>query len=1117
LSIRVALHHTSRYTYDRLVSPSPHVVRLRPAPHCRTPIVAYSLRVQPETHFLNWQQDPFGNYEARIVFQNPTTELVFEVDLVAELTVINPFDFFLEKDAEHFPFVYAPALKRDLEPYLRTAAYGPRFAAFVEGAKSREAVTGRRMVDVLVALNRHVQKSLRYDIRMEPGVFAPEETLERGHGSCRDFAWLLVQMLRNLGLAARFVSGYSIQLRADEKPLQGPAGVERDSTDLHAWAEVFLPGAGWVGLDATSGLMAGEGHIPLACTPDPENAAPITGSFGWAKKSEGDKVDEKFAFSMGVERLYETPRVTSPYTDEAWNEIVALGRGVDASLAAGDVRLTMGGEPTFVADGDREAAEWNIDALGPTKRRYATDLLRRLYSRFAPHGLLHEGQGKWYPGEPLPRWALSCYFRKDGLPIWHDPERFAGPGPGTDTPEDAAAFIADLARELGVDPACALPAYEDAWHYLWRERKLPVNVDPHDSKLEDPTERARLARVFENGLATVVGSTLPLKRGWTDPSPNAKRIWQTGRWFVRPERLYLIPGDSPMGFRLPLDSLPWTVPGDRDPIQPPDPFAPRPPLPPPRERATPRLRPLEPDHPLDTEPKPPKPFESAAGVIRGALCVEPREGVLHVFLPPVETVEDYLDLCAAIEFTAERLGKRVRIEGYHPPSDPRLVKMQVTPDPGVIEVNVHPAGSWDEMVWNTTILYQEARNTELRADKFMLDGRHCGTGGGNHIVLGGATPEDSPILRRPDLLRSLLGYWLNHPSLSYLFSGMFVGPTSQAPRVDEARNDSLYELDLAFRQLEASTRGGGATAPWLVDRLFRNLLIDVTGNTHRTEFCIDKLYSPDSATGRQGLVELRSFEMPPHERMSLTQQLLVRALVARFWQTPYRARPVSWETELHDRFMLPTFVHVDFEDVLDELRESGFRFDPRWFEPHYEFRFPLLGSIEARGGLALELRQAIEPWHVLGEESSGGGTSRYVDSSVERVELKVTGMVDGRHVVTCNGRAVPLRPTGTRGERVAGVRYRAWRPPSALHPTIGIHTPLVFDVIDTWNERAIAGFRYHASHPGGRSNETFPRNGYEAQSRRAARFYAFGHTPGRHTAPAMEYNPEFPFTLDLRR
>jgi uncharacterized protein (DUF2126 family)/transglutaminase-like putative cysteine protease len=1119
LSIRVALHHTTRYLYDRPVTPSPHVVRLRPAPHCRTPIIAYSLKVTPKDHFLNWQQDPFGNYEARLVFQKEATELAFEVDLVADMTVINPFDFFLEEDAEHYPFAYSAALRRDLEPYLRAPAFGPKFAKFVEGARAL-AGKGRRCVDVLVDLNQHVMKSLRYDIRMEPGVFLPEETLVRGHGSCRDFAWLLVQTLRQLGLAGRFVSGYSIQLKADEKPLRGPSGVERDATDLHAWAEVFLPGAGWVGLDATSGLMAGEGHIPLACTPDPETAAAITGSFSWTKLKEDDKVEEKFGFSMSVQRMYESPRVTAPYTEEAWSEILALGRTVDASLVAGDVRLTMGGEPTFIADSDREAPEWSVDAMGPTKRRFATDLMRRLYGRFAPHGLLHEGQGKWYPGEPLPRWALSCFFRKDGLPMWHNADLFAKAGPGPDTAEDAAAFVAALARELGVEPQLAFPAYENAWHYLLQERKLPINVDPHDSKLEDPVERARLARVFEQGLASIVGYALPLRRAWVD----GQRGWQSGRWLVRPERLYLLPGDSPMGYRLPLDSLPWAVPGDKDVLYPPDPFAPHDALPAPRdgtrERAAPRMRPPGPSDALDAEPSAPKPLESAPGIVRSALCVEARDGVIHVFLPPTETAEDFLELTASVEATAEQLHKRVRLEGYMPPNDPRLVRLQVTPDPGVIEVNIHPAGSWDELVWNTTVLYQEAKNTELRADKFMLDGRHTGTGGGNHIVLGGATANDSPMLRRPDLLRSLVGYWLNHPSLSYLFSGMFVGPTSQSPRVDEARDDSIYELDIAFRQLEANSansRGGGPTPPWLVDRMFRNLLIDVTGNTHRAEFCIDKLYSPDSATGRLGLVELRSFEMPPHERMSLTQQLLVRALVARFWQTPYREKEVRWGTELHDRFLLPAFVRTDFEDVLDDLKESGFRFDPRWFDPHHEFRFPLLGSIEARGGVVLELRQAIEPWHVLGEETTLAGTARYVDSSVERVEVKVKGMVDGRHVIACNGRFVPLRPTGTRGERVAGVRYRAWRPPSALHPSIGIHTPLVFDVIDSWNERAIAGCTYHAAHPGGRAVDTFPQNSFEAESRRTARFYSFGHTPGRHPIPPSAYNPEFPFTLDLRR
>jgi uncharacterized protein (DUF2126 family)/transglutaminase-like putative cysteine protease len=1156
LSIRVALHHETRYTYDRPVSPSPHVVRLRPAPHCRTPIVAYGLRVEPRTHFLNWQQDPFGNYEARLVFLKPTTELLFEVDLVAEMTVINPFEFFLEKDAEHFPFAYAPSLRKDLAPYLQSIAAGGRFADFVERAKGQLARSGRRVIDVLVDVNQQVQRTVRYDIRMEPGVFSPEESLERGHGSCRDFAWLLVQTLRHLGLAARFVSGYSIQLKADERPLSGPAGVELDSVDLHAWAEVFLPGAGWVGLDATSGLFVGEGHIPLACTPDPDTAAPITGSYAWAKREEKDHVEEKFSFAMSVRRIVESPRVTLPYSDQAWASIESLGHVVDRALVAGDVRLTVGGEPTFVAADDPDAVEWNFDALGPTKLRYARDLLRRLHERYAPQGLLHEGQGKWYPGEPLPRWALSCYFRKDGLPIWRNRDLFARDETGSETSAEASTFVKALCDELGLDPALAMPGYEDAWYYLWRERRLPVNTDPHESKLDDENERARLARIFEQGLAAIVGYALPLRSVSTEGGAK----WQSGRWFLRSERLYLMPGDSPMGLRLPLDSLPWASEEDRPGLDLPDPFAPREPLPKTTAERAPSLprwypRPggtsgAEAGGPRQGERAgerggerageragerkgegaggpdagrremdevAPGRFQSAAGTVRTALCVEARGGVLHVFMPPVTMVEHYLELCARIEATAERLGKAIRIEGYHPPPDPRLTRFQITPDPGVIEVNVHPVASWEEAVKNTSILYDEARSAHLRAEKFMLDGRHTGTGGGNHVVLGGPTAPDSPILRRPDLLRSLVGYWLNHPSLSYLFSGLFVGPTSQAPRVDEARNDSLYELGIAFGLVDRSDAKSGAIRPWLVDRQFRNLFIDVTGNTHRTEFCIDKLFSPDQAAGRQGLLELRAFEMPPHGRMSLLQQLLVKALVASFWQTPYQRTPIDWGTELHDRFMLPHFVREDFDEVLEDVARAGFSFDSAWFAPHHEFRFPRLGSIEARGGIVVELRQAVEPWHVLGEEVVAGATSRYVDSSVERLEVKVRGMVDGRHVVACNGRRVPLHPTGTNGEMVAGVRYRAWQPPSALHPTIPVHAPLVFDVIDSWNDRAIAGCRYHVAHPGGLSFATFPRNSFEAESRRASRFQPFGHTPGPQKPPPLEPNPRFPFTLDLRR
>jgi uncharacterized protein (DUF2126 family)/transglutaminase-like putative cysteine protease len=1122
MAIHVALSHTTRYRYDRPVSLSPHVIRLRPAPHCRTPVISYALKAEPRTQFLNWQQDPHGNFLARVVFPEKTRELVIDVDLVAELSVINPFDFFLEPSAEKFPFTYEPWLAKELAPFLDADPMAPALCDRVRQIDR----SARKTVDFLVDLNRQLSKDIRYLIRLEPGVQTPEETLTRGSGSCRDSGWLLVQILRNLGLAARFVSGYLIQLVPDVKSLDGPSGTTTDFTDLHAWAEVYLPGAGWIGLDPTSGLLAGEGHLPLAATPDPFSAAPITGSV--------DECESTLEHEMRVRRIYESPRVTKPYTDAQWQEIDALGHRIDAALSRHDVRLTMGGEPTFVSIDDMEGAEWNTTALGTAKRDRAGILLRRLKERFAPGGLLHYGQGKWYPGESLPRWALGCWWRRDGEPIWRDDRLIADDtiDHGHDDGH-AKRFIDALADRLGVNAAHVMPAYEDVWYYLWKERRLPSNVDPLKSELNDAEERIRLARVFEQGLGSVVGRVLPLQRQRTG-------TWTSGPWFLRGDHLFLIPGDSPIGYRLPLDSLPWVAPEDRPDVYEPDPFAEQPPLPrtggseeqdPPYDPAlgsdvrragpvlwTRRSRHDHHDAPRIVEQVPPRRGDSAADIVRTALCVEPRHGRLHVFMPPVARAEDYLDLIAAIEDTAATLSTPIIIEGTRPPHDSRLNHFTVTPDPGVIEVNLHPAHDWKAMVDYTTTLYEEARLARLGTEKFMLDGRHTGTGGGNHIVVGGATPADSPFLRRPDLLRSLVAYWHNHPSLSYLFSGMFIGPTSQHPRVDEARNDALHELEIANAQVSATATADTAwqCPPWLVDRIYRNVLVDVTGNTHRAEFCIDKLYAPETSSDRQGLVELRAFEMPPHARMSLTQQLLLRALIASFWSSPYEMPLARWGTELHDRFMLPHFVARDFDDVLDDLKRGGYTLRSEWFAPHLEFRFPLYGTI-ARRGVHVELRQALEPWHVTGEEQGGGGTVRYVDSSVERVQVKVSGMTDARHIMACNGRRVPLHPTGRPGEFVAGIRYRAWRPPSGLHPTIPVHAPLVFDVVDTWNQRSLGGCVYHVSHPGGRAFETFPVNSYEAEGRRLARFFSIGHTSGSLTVPAEARNPDFPLTLDLRR
>ena len=1097
MSIKVALEHHTSYTFDRLVRLGPHIVRLRPAPHSRTPIEAYSLRVEPADHYINWQQDPVGNFLARLDFPNPMRRLSITVGLVADLKVVNPFDFFVDDWADKWPasseFTYPKELSDDLKPYLRPVDEdGPESGP---GELVRNWVRnfsvppdGPRTIDFLVALNGAIKAEIGYTLRMQHGVQTPDFTLRTRVGSCRDSAWLLVSILRQLGLAARFVSGYLVQLASDVEALDGPSGPATDFTDLHAWTEVYIPGAGWIGLDPTSGLFAGEGHIPLAATPHPATAAPISG--------RTEPCESVLEFSNTVTRIHEDPRVTLPYSDEAWRKIRDVGRSVDERLAAADVRLTVGGEPTFVSVDNQVDDEWTTAADGPHKRRLASDLAARLKGVWAPQGLIQRMQGRWYPGEPLPRWQIALYWRTDGRPLWTDDTLLADPWLDESTPvNDEAAYqvLEGIAHSFGLPLSQVRPAYEDPLARLAADVRKPEG-DPVESGPGGPgdLDPETLARLDESTTAPAA-FVLPLHRRDDDLG------WASANWRLRRGRIVLIEGDSPAGLRLPLNSISWKPP-----------------------RASFDVDPLTVGHELaepatseavvtDPETAPPT-----------AMVTEVRGGLLYIFVPPTEALEHFVDLIARIEAAAAKADCPVVVEGYGPPPDPRLTSMTITPDPGVIEVNVPPTASFAEQTQLLETLYEQARLARLSTESFDVDGTHGGTGGGNHITLGGVTPADSPLLRRPDLLVSLLTYWQRHPSLSYLFAGRFVGTTSQAPRVDEGRAEALYELEIAFAEI-ARLSAGGAAKPWVPDRALRHLLTDITGNTHRAEFCIDKLYSPDSPRGRLGLLELRGFEMPPHLRMAMVQSLLVRSLVAWFWDEPLRAPLIRHGANLHGRYLLPHFLIHDIADVAADLRAHGIAFETSWLDPFTEFRFPRIGTA-VFDGVEIELRGAIEPWNTLGEEARATGTARYVDSSVECIQVRIIGADRHRYVVTANGYPVPLLATDNPDINVGGVRFKAWQPPSALHPTITTDVPLQFELIDLTTGTSRGGCTYHVAHPGGRAYDEPPVNAVAAESRRARRFEATGFTPGKIDLSAIQEKQARIFTdigapgiLDLRR
>jgi uncharacterized protein (DUF2126 family) len=1074
--VRLLVQHRSSYRYPQPATLGTHTLRLRPAAHTAARVESYRLVVDPDTRIL-WQQDPYGNHVARVHFDSaPVRALEILVEMAVEVRPVNPFDFRLDEYATFSPFEYPEALARELAPFLAldapAFARGERFAAL-----DRELPRTGDTIELVTGLNRAVNQRVRYVIRDEPGVFTPEQSLLEGRASCRDSAVLLAALLRERGMAARFMSGYLIQLVDEGMLPDQPKGVTRDVVDLHAWCEVFLPGGGWVGLDATSGLLCGEGHIPLAGATTPALAAPLDGT--------SDVGASDVSFSMAVGRLGHEPRPTTPYTTEVWERLVAAGDEVDTALERHGVRLTMGGEPTFNAREQTELPEWNGAALGAHKRALGSTLALELRRRLAPGAVLQYRQGKWYPGEDLPRWALEIIGAADGAVLWPERGGLARGGAA-----DARRFAETLAARLGVSIGLQ-PAFEDPWRLLQDEATLPLEVDPRRADLDDPEERRRIARVLTRGVGEPAGFVLPLA-----PQEDAAG-WNTERWKLRRGAIYLLPGDSPIGLRLPLGSLPPAPP-------PPDPdeveALPRDPRRTPQEVAELRAAARA----------------AAAAQVRTALCVEHSDGALGVFLPPVPSFARFRELIAAIDRTRADTGIDVRLEGYPPPSSPEAFRFSVTPDPGVLEVNLPPVASMREVGTLVEQVFDAALHARLHSEKYMVDGRMAGSGGGNHITLGGPTPLESPFLLRPDLLASLLTFLQHHPSMSYMFAGLFIGPTSQAPRVDEARHDALYELELALARAFDGEPEGATPPAWRCDQLFRHLLVDLTGNTHRAEVSIDKLFDPATPHGRQGVVELRAFEMPPHPRMVVAQLLLVRSLIASFAGEPYRAPLVRFGQALADRYLLPYALWRDFEDVLAHLEARGLPLPADGYRPFLELRCPLVGTLQA-GDVTLEVRNAIEPWPVLGEELTGTGTARFVDSSLERIEVRAIGLEPERHAVVVNGQLLPMHRTPRADTTVAGVRFRAWAPPHSMQAHLGIHHPVRLDVVDTWARRSLGGCAYHVWHPEGRAFDVPPLTRFEAAARRAQRFTIDGPAPWPVVPVPTAAHGDAPWTLDLRR
>tara|TARA_R110002049_G_scaffold4601_5_gene32614 strand:- start:850809 stop:854156 length:3348 start_codon:yes stop_codon:yes gene_type:complete len=1040
MTTRVALSQHVGYVFDRQMDPTTLWLRLRPAPHTAAKLEAYSIKVHVAQPWLTWARDPFENHLGRLDLPEPFSAIAFDSEFIADLEPVNPFDFFVEPYANDFPFEYPDQLRKELTPYLHRTTCGP---AFVDWLIDLDR-SPRYMVEFLTKMKDHVCENLTLKGLSDDKPIDLDAVIRQGGGSPRDLAWVLTQSLRALGLAARFTSGYLISLGLDEE-----GNIREDESDdmasMHAWSEVFVPGAGWIGLDPSMGVFTAENHIPLASAPDPFRTVPVVGVDPTRVSSERNEIR--------IRRLLPvTP--DEPLSETHVRDITAAGRMVDAALREEQVKLCSSAEVNFVSAVNAGAAEWTDQTMGPDKLRSAYALLDRLRTQWAPGAAVHLCQGEHIQGEASARWRLSCCYRSDGQPLWRNGKLLAGDRcpDRIATATDARLFSQSLADNLGIHSQFVTAAHEDPFEYF-AANPMTLPLAPQADDLSDPLGRQRLANQLSTPQSEPAGYVLPLRWDFT------KQQWTSGTWTFRRDHLYLLPGSFAMGFRLPLHSLSKDATEPDDIAIEPSLFEEKPVLP--ETHGEVSARQFELSHISDAQQHPAVADDKRnVRAPRTAICVEVRDGVIHVFIPPIHYVEHYVGLVAAVESAAQIHGLPVVLEGYEPPPDPRLKRFAIEPDNGLLRLFLPMASSWQQQSELYDVAYTEGKAVGLDYEHGgRRDEARQRPNSYTSLTLAGPTPAESPFLTRPQILRSLIAYWQNHPSLSYFFSGTLIGPSGTAPRPDEGRDDALYELGIALERFPKDS-----SLPWMPDRLLRHLLADSSGNMHRAETRVDQLYAPERQSRRRGQIVLRSFDMPSHPRLADLQSLLVRSLIARFSHLSYTKPLIDWQSALHDRFMLPEVLWDDLSEIIDELKESGFPLQREWFAPLKEFNFPKLGSVQI-GDITLELRRAHEPWPLLAEEITGGGMARFIDIANERIQVAVTGMPPDRYALMCNQQSVPMNPGVVQGDYVAGVRYKACQPPSTLHPTVWPTSELVFDLIDTWTGRAIGGCTYYPAPP----------------------------------------------------